>query len=96
VAIARALVVRPQLILADEPTGNLDSGTAEEILGLLERVQQEFSATLLIATHDQRVADTCEGIVRVRDGRVTRDGVARDAVTRDAVTRDAALADERS
>lgn len=73
VAIARALVVRPQLVLADEPTGNLDSGTAEEILGLLVRVQQEFSATLLIATHDQRVADTCDGIVRVRDGRVTRD-----------------------
>lgn len=76
VAIARALVVRPALILADEPTGNLDSATAEEILSLLARVQREFSATLLIATHDHAIAAICDEIVHVHDGRVTRDDVS--------------------
>ena len=70
VAIARALVVQPSIVLADEPTGNLDSGSAEEILNLLMEVQERFAATLIIATHDSGVADRCDRIVRVQDGRV--------------------------
>lgn len=70
VAIARALVVEPALLLADEPTGNLDSASAAEILEVLLEVQQRFSATLIIATHDSRVAEQCDRVVQVRDGRV--------------------------
>lgn len=70
VAIARALVVEPTLILADEPTGNLDSASAAEILELLTEVQRAFAATLIIATHDMRVAAHCGRVVEVQDGRV--------------------------
>ncbi len=70
VAIARALVVRPLLLLADEPTGNLDSATAAEILALLDDVRDRFGTTLVMATHDRDVAATCDQVVTVRDGRV--------------------------
>jgi putative ABC transport system ATP-binding protein len=70
VAIARALVVEPALILADEPTGNLDSATAAEILHLLGEVQEQFGTTLIIATHDQKVAASCDQVVAIRDGRL--------------------------
>lgn len=70
VAIARALVVQPSLLLADEPTGNLDSKSAEEILDLLLSVQQDSGATLIIATHDSRVAARCDRVIEVKDGRV--------------------------
>lgn len=70
VAIARALVVEPALLLADEPTGNLDSGSAAEILELLTDVQRTFAATLIVATHDMRVAAHCDRVVEVQDGRV--------------------------
>lgn len=70
VAIARALVVRPVLLLADEPTGNLDSVTAAEILALLDDVRDRFGTTLVMATHDRDVAATCDQVVTVRDGRV--------------------------
>ena len=72
VAIARALVVRPLLLLADEPTGNLDSVTAAEILDLLGELHGTFGTTVIIATHDPDVAATCDDIVRVEDGRARR------------------------
>ena len=68
VAIARALVNEPQLILADEPTGNLDSQTGEEILNLLGELRAERHATLVIATHDARVATRAPRVVELADG----------------------------
>lgn len=70
VAIARALVVQPALLLADEPTGNLDSATATEILQLLAEVQRRFATTLVIATHDMLIAAWCDQVLEVRDGQV--------------------------
>lgn len=76
VAIARALVVRPTLLLADEPTGNLDSATAVEILQLLGEMQERFNTTLVIATHDSTVAATCDALLEVSDGRVKHQQLA--------------------
>jgi putative ABC transport system ATP-binding protein len=73
VAIARALVNRPRLLLADEPTGNLDSRTGEEILDLLTELQAEHGMTLLLATHDSTVASQCQRVLELRDGRVVGD-----------------------
>lgn len=73
VAIARALMARPQLLLADEPTGNLDSRTGDEILALLLRLREELGMTMMIATHEQRVAARCDRMIRLVDGRITED-----------------------
>ena len=73
VAIARALVNKPSLILADEPTGNLDSRTGEEILGIFERIHREGN-TVVLVTHDPNVADRCERRIRILDGRIADDG----------------------
>lgn len=73
VAIARALVNNPGLILADEPTGNLDSATGDEILALFQRLRGETGAALLIITHDEKVAARADRIVRIEDGRLTND-----------------------
>jgi putative ABC transport system ATP-binding protein len=72
VALARALVVRPSVVLADEPTGNLDSANAEEVLGLLERVNRN-GATIVMVTHSSEVAECASRILRLADGRVVAD-----------------------
>ncbi|MFE7855304.1 ABC transporter ATP-binding protein [Streptomyces sp. NPDC101209] len=80
VAIARALINRPGLLLADEPTGNLDSATGRDIVELLLSLRERYGTTLLVATHDVEVAANCDRIVRLHDGRI----VADDRVTPDA------------
>ena len=70
VAIARALVRRPPLVLADEPTGNLDTRTAEEIFTLMRRVNKQQGIAFLIVTHDPRIADRCDRVVEIVDGRI--------------------------
>jgi ABC-type lipoprotein export system ATPase subunit len=70
VAIARALVHKPTLLLADEPTGNLDTTTGNLILELLRRVARETGATILMATHSVEAAAMADTIVRLRDGRI--------------------------
>ena len=71
VAIARALVNRPSLILADEPTGNLDSERSEEVLALLRRFNAEHGRTFILVTHDNEVGEACDRVIRMRDGRVS-------------------------
>jgi putative ABC transport system ATP-binding protein len=73
VAIARALINHPALVLADEPTGNLDSRTGAEIIDLLLELRARHDMTIVIATHDSHVAARCDRIVRLRDGRVVED-----------------------
>ncbi|GAA3117223.1 ABC transporter ATP-binding protein [Streptosporangium carneum] len=73
VAIARALIARPPLLLADEPTGNLDSATGQEIVDLLLSIREEYGMTMLLATHNPEVAAACDRVVRMRDGRVVGD-----------------------
>jgi putative ABC transport system ATP-binding protein len=74
VAIARALSVYPPILLADEPTGNLDSRTGQEILKLIEDLHAKLGSTILIVTHDLEVANRCSRTVTLRDGRIVEDG----------------------
>ena len=76
VAIARSLVNGPAIVLADEPTGNLDSGHAQEVLELLRRFNRERGQTVVLVTHDAEVGGFCDRIVRMRDGLVVDDEVA--------------------
>lgn len=73
VAIARALVNRPSIILADEPTGNLDTQTSREIMELLTRLNQEKGITIILVTHEPDIAQYCRRIIRFRDGKVLAD-----------------------
>lgn len=72
VAIARALIMKPMLIIADEPTGNLDEDTSKEVLDLLRKMQNELGQTILIATHDLDVAKYANRIVQMRDGKIMK------------------------
>jgi len=73
VAIARALSIYPPILLADEPTGNLDSSTGTEILKLIHDLHDRLGATILIVTHDQTVAESCPRTIHIRDGKVFED-----------------------
>ena len=80
VAIARALITRPALLLADEPTGNLDTKTAADVFELLRRFNAQFGCAVLVVTHDPRLADTCDRMITLVDGRI--DGDERHAAAR--------------
>src|SRR5437870_2899862 len=77
VAIARALSVYPPILLADEPTGNLDTRTGEEILSLIRDVHARLGSTVVIVTHDMNVAESCSRTIALRDGQIVQD-IARD------------------
>jgi putative ABC transport system ATP-binding protein len=87
VAIARALINAPPIVLADEPTGNLDSRTGAGIVDLLLRLRAERGMTVLLATHDSQVAARCDRVVRLLDGRVSDDIDVRAAVDVEATRR---------
>ena len=70
VAIARALITKPAIILADEPTGNLDSRTSADVLGLLKRTSMEFNQTIVMITHNNEIAQLADQIIRIEDGRI--------------------------
>jgi lipoprotein-releasing system ATP-binding protein len=74
VAIARALVRRPPIVLADEPTGNLDTATSEEVFALMRRFNRDKGVAFVIVTHDARFAERCDRVVELVDGRVRYDG----------------------
>lgn len=71
VAIARALITKPAIVLADEPTGNLDSRTSADVLGLLQRSSRELHQTLVMITHNTAIAQLADRIVRIEDGRIS-------------------------
>lgn len=70
VAIARALATKPAILLADEPTGNLDSKTSQDVLGLMKVTGQKFSQTMVMITHNEEIAQMADRIVRIEDGRI--------------------------
>ncbi|MCK6423507.1 MAG: ABC transporter ATP-binding protein [Burkholderiaceae bacterium] len=76
VAIARALVLSPPLVLADEPTGNLDRHASDEVFALLRRMHAELGTSFLIVTHDPRLAARCDRLIELVDGRIEHDGAA--------------------
>ncbi|MDO7598166.1 MAG: ABC transporter ATP-binding protein [Pseudomonadota bacterium] len=73
VAIARAIVTRPAIVLADEPTANVDSHTAESLLDLMQKLNQQHGITFLFSTHDQHVIDRAQRIIQVQDGTIASD-----------------------
>lgn len=70
VAIARALIMKPAIILADEPTGNLDSHTSNDVLGLIQRSSKEYNQTVVMITHNNELASLADRIVRIEDGKI--------------------------
>ena len=70
VAIARALATKPAIILADEPTGNLDSKTSQDVLSLMKGTGQKFAQTMVMITHNEEIAQMADRIVRIEDGRI--------------------------
>lgn len=69
-AIARALIARPALVLADEPTGNLDTRTSDDVIGLLKTTSQEFHQTIVMITHNPEIARMADRVIRIEDGRI--------------------------
>jgi putative ABC transport system ATP-binding protein len=92
VAIARALVNRPKLVLADEPTGNLDSERTADVLALLGRLNREQGQTFLLVTHDPEVGAACDRVIRMRDGLIRDHGLTVLRSHTDGVVAEAAMA----
>ncbi|MDH4051156.1 MAG: ABC transporter ATP-binding protein [Rubrivivax sp.] len=76
VAIARALVLEPPLVLADEPTGNLDTASSDEVFALMRRMHAELNTSFLLVTHDPRLAARCDRVLELVDGRIVQDGAS--------------------
>lgn len=76
VAIARALVTKPAILLADEPTGNLDSKTSQDVLGLLKVLSTRFEQTIVMITHNEEIAQMAEHIIRIENGKIVKDSKA--------------------
>ena len=76
VAIARALATKPAIILADEPTGNLDSRTSQDVLGLLKVTGEKFGQTIVMITHNEEIAQMADRMIRIEDGRIVKGGEA--------------------
>jgi putative ABC transport system ATP-binding protein len=74
VAIARALAAKPAIVLADEPTGNLDSKTSQDVLGLLKVTSERFSQTIVMITHNEEIAQLADRIIRIEDGKIVGGG----------------------
>ena len=74
VAIARALITKPAIVLADEPTGNLDSKTSQDVMSLLKVTSQRFSQTIVMITHSEEIAQMADRIIRIEDGRIVTRG----------------------
>lgn len=72
VAIARALATKPALVLADEPTGNLDSTTSQDVISLMKTTSREFNQTMVMITHNEEIAQTADRIIRIEDGKIVR------------------------
>ena len=72
VAIARALATKPALVLADEPTGNLDSATSQDVISLMKTTSREFNQTTVMITHNEEIAQTADRIIRIEDGKIVR------------------------
>lgn len=73
-AIARALAAKPAIILADEPTGNLDSKTSQDVMGLLKVTSQRFAQTIVMITHNEEIAQMADRTIRIEDGQITSRG----------------------
>ena len=73
VAIARALASKPAIILADEPTGNLDSKTSQDVLGLIKTTSKKYNQTIVMITHNDEIAQLADRIIRIEDGRIVKD-----------------------
>lgn len=74
VALARALAIKPAIILADEPTGNLDSRTSQDVLGLIKISSQNLAQTIVMITHNEEIAQTADRIIRIEDGKIVKGG----------------------
>jgi putative ABC transport system ATP-binding protein len=74
VALARALAIKPAIILADEPTGNLDSRTSQDVLGLIKISSQNLSQTIVMITHNEEIAQMADRIIRIEDGKIVKGG----------------------
>lgn len=74
VALARALAIKPAIILADEPTGNLDSRTSQDVLGLIKISSQNLAQTIVMITHNEEIAQMADKIIRIEDGKIVKGG----------------------
>lgn len=74
-AIARALITKPSIIIADEPTGNLDNGSSEDVMRLLRKSCETYKQTLLVVTHNEKIAKEAERVIRIVDGKIVQGGV---------------------